>query len=141
MPVSTLLSLFWQVMIWQQVPGRTFLPTIFFGTRGGSLHYIDDLGNASEAQTLGARVDHLLFFEKKSRLIVLTRAHVLAQLKIGGDGKVVTVMKMKVAVAGGSAAERGIKNVCWVGPEVLAAATGEVITKLVSLSIEVPYRH
>ena len=101
-------------------------PAIFIGSRSGSLHSADDMGHASEVQTVGACIDHMLFFEKKSRLIVLTRALALVQLQIGSDGKVIPIMRMKVAIAG-SATERGIRNVCWVGPEVIAAATGEVI--------------
>ena len=89
------------------------------------MHYIDDLGRVSEVQTLGAYIDHMLFFEKKSRLVVLTRTFILAQLEIRSDCKVVPIMKMKVSVAGGSP-ERGIKHVCWAGPGIIAAATGEV---------------
>mmetsp|Transcript_8641 Transcript_8641/g.24589 ORF Transcript_8641/g.24589 Transcript_8641/m.24589 type:complete len:305 (+) Transcript_8641:105-1019(+) len=99
--------------------------SLFLGTRRGSVHYIDDLGRVSEVQTLGAYIDHMLFFEKKSRLVVLTRTFILAQLEIRSDCKVVPIMKMKVSVAGGSP-ERGIKHVCWAGPGIIAAATGEV---------------
>mmetsp|Transcript_12859 Transcript_12859/g.39684 ORF Transcript_12859/g.39684 Transcript_12859/m.39684 type:complete len:84 (+) Transcript_12859:874-1125(+) len=67
----------------------------------------------------------MLFFETKSRLVILTRALVLIQFQISHDHKAVPVMKMKVAVAGG-AVESGIKHICWAGPGVIAAATGEV---------------
>ena len=87
----------------------------------GLCAYIDDLGRVSEVQTL-AYIDHMLFFEKKSRLVVLTRTFILAQLEIRSDCKVVPIMKMKVSVAGGSP-ERGIKHVCWAGPGIIAAAT------------------
>lgn len=89
------------------------------------MHYIDDLGQVSEVQTLSTQIDHMLFFEKKSRLVILTRTLILVQLEIRSDCKVVPIMKMKVAVAGGSP-ERGIKHVCWAGPGIIAAATGEV---------------
>ena len=92
------------------------------------MYYADDMGHTTEVQVLGARIDHMLFFETKSRLVILTRALVLVQLQIGSDCKVIPIMKMKVAVAGG-AAERGIKHICWVGPGVIAAATGEVLQK------------
>ena len=104
---------------------HAFSPAFFIGTRCGSLYYADDIGHTTEVQALGARIDHMLFFEAKSRLVILTRALVLVQLQIGSDCKVIPVMKMKVAVAGG-AAERGIKHICWAGPGVVAAATGEV---------------
>jgi intraflagellar transport protein 140 len=89
------------------------------------VHYIDDLGQVSEVQTLSTQIDHMLFFEKKSRLVILTRTLILVQLEIRSDCKVVPIMKTKVAVAGGSP-ERGITHVCWAGPGIIAAATGEV---------------
>ena len=91
------------------------------------MHYIDDLGQVSEVQTLSTQIDHMLFFEKKSRLVILTRTLILVQLEIRSGCKVVPIMKMKVAVAGGSP-ERGIKHVCWAGPGIIAAATGEART-------------
>ncbi len=76
-------------------------------------------------RALGARIDHMLFFAMKSRLVILTRTLVLVQLHIAIDGKVTPVMKSKVSVAGRTV-ERGIKSICWVGPGIIAAATGEV---------------
>ena len=42
----------------------------------------------------------MLYYEAKGRLVLLTRALVLVQLRIEASGKVIPVMKMKVAVAG-----------------------------------------
>ena len=86
---------------------------------------MDELGHSPAVQTFGARIDHMLFFEAKLRLIIITRALVLVQLQISSDYKIIPITKMKVAIAGG-AVERGIKNICWVGPGIIAAATGEV---------------
>jgi len=99
---------------------------MFIGTHSGSLHHTDEIGHAFEVQAFGARIDHMLFFALRSRLVILTRALVLVQLQISANGKVLPVMKTKVSVAGG-ATERGIRHICWVGPGVVAAATGEVI--------------
>ncbi|KAJ1446802.1 hypothetical protein M885DRAFT_591648 [Pelagophyceae sp. CCMP2097] len=117
---------------------HAFSPAFFLGTRGGGVFYADDLGHCAEVAALGSHVDHLLFYEQRDRLVVLTRALTLVQLQIGGDGRVRTVMQMKVAVVGG-AADRGIKSVCWAGPGVIAAATGEALVRVWNLANDEAY--
>ena len=110
---------------WKHFLFQVLSSSLFVGTRCGSLYCVDELGHSPAVQTFGARIDHMLFFEAKLRLIIITRALVLVQLQISSDYKIIPITKMKVAIAGG-AVERGIKNICWVGPGIIAAATGEV---------------
>lgn len=110
----------------------------FFGTRSGAIYMADDLGHSAEVASLGACIDHLLFYESKNRLVVLTSTLSLVQLQIGSDGKVIPVMKVKVSVVGG-AADRGIRGVCWAGPGVMAAATGESLVRFWNLANDETY--
>lgn len=110
----------------------------FFGTRNGAIYMADDLGHSAEVASLGASIDHLLFYESKNRLVVLTSTLSLVQLQIGSDGKVIPVMKVKVSVVGG-AADRGIRGVCWAGPGVMAAATGESLVRFWNLANDETY--
>ena len=110
----------------------------FVGTKHGGVYDADDLGKAIECQSLGARIDHVLLYEGKQRLVVLTRGLVLVQLQVYDDdsSKVVPVMKVKVSVAG---SHDGIRNLCWAGPGVVVAATGETMIRFWNLSNDETY--
>lgn len=119
----------------------TLVPTIpphvfFVGTQKGSVCIADDLAYTAEVAALGACIDYMLFYEARNRLVVLTQALVLVQLQLGPNAKVIPVMKMKVSVAG---AERGISGMCWAGPGVVAAATGESLVRFWNLANDETY--
>lgn len=103
---------------------QTHSPAFFFGTEKGLVAYADDLGHCTDVQQLSSTIDVMLFFEEKSRLIIITRSLLLTQYQVAEDGKVTRVTQMKLSVAG-DLAERGLKFVVWAGPGLIAAATNE----------------
>jgi intraflagellar transport protein 140 len=44
--------------------------------------FADDLGHSAEIQALHSRIDELLFYDDKSRLVILTRGLLLVQLQV-----------------------------------------------------------
>jgi intraflagellar transport protein 140 len=114
--------------------GNNFSPSFFFGSEEGNVFFADDLGHSAQVQSLSSCVDELLFYDDKRRLIILTRSLLLVQLQVDDDGRVVPVQKVKLSVAGG-AGERGIRQVIWAGPGIIAAATGESVVCIDSCSL------
>lgn len=109
---------------------QTYSPAFFFGTDKGLVAYADDLGHCTDVQQLSSAIDVMLFFEEKSRLVIITRSLLLTQYQVGEDGKVTRVMQMKLSVAG-DIGDKGLKYVVWAGPGLLAAASQE---KMVNMS-------
>jgi len=60
----------------------SFSPPFFFGSEDGRVFFADDLGHSAEVQSLGSVIDTLLFYEDRSRLVILTRALLLTQLQV-----------------------------------------------------------
>ena len=111
-----------------------FSPPFFFGSEEGRVFFADDLGHSAEVQSLASPVDSLLFYDGRSRLVILTRGHLLAQLQVSDDGRVTPVQKVKLSIAGD-----GVRQVCWAGPGLLAAATGEGLVRLWDLALDGNY--
>ena len=103
--------------------GNAFSPSFFFGSAEGKVFFADDLGHSVEVQSLSSSIDTMLFYTDKNRLVIITRALLLTQLQVADDGRVTPVQKVKLSIAG-SSTERGIKQVVWAGPGLIAAATG-----------------
>jgi intraflagellar transport protein 140 len=117
---------------------QSYSPAFFFGTEKGLVAFADDLGHCSDVQQLSSSVDIMMFFEERSRLVIITRSLLLTQYQVAEDGKVSRVMQMKLSVAGDlkdlSEKERGLRHVVWASPGLLAAATHE---KMVSWPISI----
>lgn len=114
-------------------------PSFFFGTESGVVCYADDLGHCSDVQQLGSSVDTLAFYDDAMRLVVITRSLLMTQLQVGDDARVTTFMKVKLSVSAAAVAETGLKNVTWVGPGLLAAATGESLVRFWDLANDENY--
>jgi intraflagellar transport protein 140 len=112
---------------------QTYSPAFFFGTEKGLVAFADDLGHCSDVQQLSSSVDIMMFFEERSRLVIITRSLMLTQYQVAEDGKVSRVMQMKLSVAGDlkdmSEKERGLRHVVWASPGLLAAATHEKMVR------------
>ena len=42
----------------------------------------DDLGHSAEVQSLQSRIDAMLFYEERGRLVIITRSLLLTQLQV-----------------------------------------------------------
>ena len=113
-------------------------PPFFFGTDRGGLVFADDLGHCTDVQQLSSGIDIMLFFEERSRLVLLTRSLLLTQYQVGEDGKVTRVMQVKLSVAG-DLSSSGIHSVVWAGAGVLAIATQERMLRLLDLTGDESY--
>lgn len=113
-------------------------PSFFFGTDRGVIAYADDMGHCSDVQQLSSSIDTMMFFEERSRLIIITRSLLLTQYHVADDGKVSRVNQVKLSVPG-DIAEKGIKSVVWAGPGLLAAATEERMLRLFDLAADESY--
>lgn len=100
--------------------------------------YADDLGHCTEVQSLSSAVDKMLFYEEKSRLVIITRSLLLTQYHVSEDGRVTRVMQVKLSVAK-DVADSGIRSVVWAGPGLLAIATSEKMVRLLDLSSDESY--
>lgn len=117
---------------------KQYSPSFFFGTNYGAIVYADDLGHCTDVQQLNSSIDTMMFFEERSRLIIITRSLLLTQYHVSEDGRVSRVMQVKLSVPG-DIAEKGIKSVVWAGPGLLAAATEERIVRLLDLAADESY--
>ena len=113
-------------------------PAFFFGTDRGAVVYADDLGHCTDVQQLTASIDTMLFYEERSRLVIITRSLLLTQYQVADDGRVSRVMQVKMSVAG-DVAEKGLKCVVWASPGLLAAATHEKMVRLLDLAADESY--
>jgi hypothetical protein len=95
-------------------------PSFFFGTDRGSLVYADDLGHCTDVQQLSAPIDTILYFEERSRLVIITRTLLLTQYHVSDDGRVSRVAQVKLSVPQ-DVAVKGIQSICWSGPGLLAS--------------------
>eukprot|EP01038_Epipyxis_sp_PR26KG_P011964 gene11964-16014_t len=116
----------------------SYSPSFFFGTNKGALVYADDLGHCADVQTLPSCIDTMLFFEEKSRLIIITRTFLLRQYHVSEDGRVSDVQDIKISVPG-DIADRGIKSVVWAGPGLLAIATEEKFVRMLDIAADESY--
>ena len=117
---------------------QTNSPAFFFGTDRGAVVYADDLGHCTDVQQLTASIDTMLFYEERSRLVIITRSLLLTQYQVAEDGRVSRVMQVKMSVAG-DVAEKGLKCVVWASPGLLAAATHEKMVRLLDLAADESY--
>eukprot|EP01041_Mallomonas_annulata_P003422 gene3422-6789_t len=117
---------------------QSYSPPFFFGTASGLVVYADDLGHCTEVQTLSSAVDMMLFYEEKSKLIIITRSLYLSQYIVGDDGRVTRGVQMKLSVSG-EAAEGGLRSVVWVGRGLLALATHEKFVRFLDLNSDDGY--
>ena len=117
---------------------QAFSPSFFFGSESGGVSYADDLGHCTDVQQLGASIDTLMFYEEKMRLVIITRSLLMTQIQVNEDGRVTPVMKVKLSVAG-DASSRGVRNVTWAGPGLLAAACGENMIRFWDLAKDENY--
>lgn len=116
----------------------SFSPSFFFGTEQGALVYADDLGHCADVQQLPSSIDIMLFFEEKSRLIIITRSLLLTQYQVAEDGRVSRTGQVKLSVAG-DIAESGLKFCVWAAPGVIALATNEKFIRLLDLAADESY--
>ena len=117
---------------------QAFSPSFFFGSENGSVSYADDLGHCTDVQQLSSSIDTLMFYEEKMRLVIITRSLLMTQIQVNEDGRVAPVMKVKLSVAG-DASSRGVRNVSWAGPGLLAAACGENMLRFWDLAKDENY--
>lgn len=117
---------------------QSIAPAFFFGTDRGSLIYADDLGHCTDVQQLSAPIDTILYFEERSRLVIITRTLLLTQYHVSDDGRVSRVAQVKLSVPQ-DVAVKGIQSICWAGPGLLAAATEEKIVRLFDLASDESY--
>jgi hypothetical protein len=118
---------------------NTLSPSFFFGTERGQVVYADDLGNSVDVQSLTAAIDIMMFYEEKSRLVIITRSLLLTQYQVADDGRVTRLMQVKLSIPPDTAPERGLRSVVWAGPGVLALATHEKFVRLLDLAAEENY--
>ncbi|GMI07811.1 hypothetical protein TrVE_jg6403 [Triparma verrucosa] len=117
---------------------RGLTPAFFFGSESGTVSYADDLGHCTDVQSLSSCIDCLMFYEGKSRLVIVTRSLLMTQIQVNEDGRVAPVMKVKLSVAG-DASSRGVREVCWAGPGLMAAACGEGMIRFWDLAKDENY--
>ncbi len=113
-------------------------PSFFFGTDRGAIVFADDFGHCTDVQQLSSSIDSMMFYEEKSRLIIITRSLLLTQYQVTDDGRVSRVMQVKLSVSGDTV-EKGIKYVVWAGPGLIAAATEEKIVRLLDIAADESY--
>ena len=117
---------------------KNYSPPFFFGTDRGIIVYADDLGHCTEVQQLSSTIDQMLFYEEKSRLIIITRSLLLTQYQVADDGRVSRTMQVKLSVAK-EVADLGVQSVVWAGPGLLAMATHEKMVRLLDVSSDESY--
>jgi intraflagellar transport protein 140 len=59
-----------------------------------------DIGHCTDVQQLTSGISIMLFFEERSRLVIITKSMLLTQYQVGDDGKVTRVMQVKMSARG-----------------------------------------
>lgn len=118
--------------------GLNLTPSFFFGTDRGGIIYADDLGHCTDVQQMSSPIDTMMFFEERSRLVIITRSLSLTQYHVSDDGRVARVMQVKLSVPQ-DVATKGIQSIVWAGPGLLAAATEEKIVRLFDIAADESY--
>jgi intraflagellar transport protein 140 len=113
-------------------------PSFFVGSDRGTIIYADDVGHCTDVHQLSTPIDVLLFFEEKSRLVIITRSLLLTQYHLSEEGKLSRVMQVKLSVSG-DIVERGIKSVTWTSPGILVASTEERMVRFFDLATDDSY--
>lgn len=121
-----------------EIKTSNYSPPFFFGTDRGVLVFADDLGHCSDVHQLSSSIDSVMFFEEKSRLIIVTRSLLLTQYHVADDGKITRVMQVKLSVSS-DLSERGIGSIAWAGPGLLAAATEEKVIRFFDVAADESY--
>lgn len=115
----------------------TFSPSFFFGTDQGALVYADDLGHCTDVQQLVSPIDIMLFFEERSRLIIITRSLLLTQYQVADDGRVTRISQVKLSLPVDN--NSGLKFVVWAAPGVIALAANEKFIRLFDIITDENY--
>lgn len=110
----------------------------FFGTDRGQVIFADDLGHSQDVANMNTSIDTMLFFNERSRLVIITRSLLLTQFNVAEDGKVSRFQQVKLSIAG-DVADKGIKSVVWASPGLLAAATQEKFVRLLDIATDESY--
>jgi intraflagellar transport protein 140 len=113
-------------------------PSFFVGSDRGTIIYADDVGHCTDVHQLSTPIDVLLFFEEKSRLVIITRSLLLTQYHLSEEGKLSRVMQVKLSVSG-DIVDRGIKSVTWTSPGILVAVTEERMVRFFDLATDDSY--
>lgn len=116
----------------------SYSPSFFLGTDRGSIIFADDAGHCTDVHQLSSAIDSMLFFDEKSRLVVITRSLLLTQYHLSEEGKLSRLMQVKLSVSG-DISERGIRSVSWATPGVLVASTEERVIRFFDLVTDESY--
>lgn len=112
--------------------------SFFFATETGSVVYADDLGHMTDVVQIPSVIDSLLFYSEKSRLVIITRSLLFTQYQLGEDGRLTKYLQVKLSIAG-DVSEKGLKNVVWASPGLLAAASYERLVRLLDIGADENY--
>ena len=112
--------------------------SFFFATSSGSVVYADDLGHMTDVVQIPSVIDSLLFYSEKARLVIITRSLLFTQYQLGEDGRLSKYMQVKLSIAG-DVSEKGLKNVVWASPGLLAAASYERLVRLLDIGADENY--
>lgn len=117
---------------------QSFSPPFFFGTDRGFILYADDLGHCTDVQQLSSAIDTMLFFNERSRLVIITKSFMLMQYHVSDDGRVTKGSQFKLSVPS-DISDRGIQSVVWASPGVLALATEEKMVRVFDIAADENY--
>lgn len=96
---------------------------------------MDVSGKIYNIKRLSSKVDSMLVFETKNRIIIFTRSFCLIQLDIKENGTISQLSNVRVSVSG-EPLENGICHITWVAPGVIASATREKFIRFWDLNTD-----
>jgi len=101
-------------------PSGPKITSFFFGGESGDVFYADDMGHcAVVTDDLHSAISVMEFYEEKHHLVIITQSLQLLQLRVGDDGTLSTVQRVKLSMKGST-----FKSLsCWVGPGLLATTS------------------
>lgn len=115
-----------------------FSPPFFVGTDKGAIIYADDVGHCTDVNQLSSAIDVMLFFQEKSRLVIITRSLLLTQYFLSEEGKLTRAMQVKLSVSS-DIIEKGIKSATWTIPGIIVASTEERVVRFFDLATDENY--
>lgn len=111
------------------------LHTFFLAGQNNSLYMCDDMKQCIFLKNFKSEIDQLLFYNEKSRLIILCNDQSLIQFLYCDDGSLQPCTKVKLNIMG----SKGILKADWIAPGLLATVSGDYSIKFWDLMYDSNY--
>ncbi|XP_066914160.1 intraflagellar transport protein 140 homolog isoform X1 [Clytia hemisphaerica] len=106
---------------------------MYFGTKDGAIYFMDDRGKCKKCYQLDNGIKHVLYYEVRDIIVVITENLILTQHTLQADGQFSEVSKAKL---GGNATHF---QASWAGSGLLATCSKERLARIIDIDNDQNY--